>query len=53
VVGGPDPDKPNDMHGSTYNRLRDQADELDDLGWGYVASSGAMSLTAHCVNASI
>jgi len=31
-----DPDKPKGMHWSTYNRLLDQADELDDRGWGCV-----------------
>lgn len=30
------------MHWSTYNRLRDQADELGYLGWGYGVSSGAI-----------
>jgi hypothetical protein len=27
-----DPEKPNGMHWSTYNRLLDRPDELDDLG---------------------
>ena len=31
--GMDEPDKPKAMHWSTYNRLLDQADELDDLGW--------------------
>jgi len=31
-----EPDKPKGMHWSTYNRLLDQADELDERGWGYV-----------------
>ena len=31
--GTDEPDKPKGMHWSTYNRLLDQADELDDLGW--------------------
>ena len=28
-----EPDKPKGMHWATYNRLLEQADELDDLGW--------------------
>ena len=31
-----EPAKPKGMHWSTYNRLLDQADELDDMGWAYV-----------------
>ena len=31
--GTDEPDKPKGMHWSTYNRLLDQANELDDLGW--------------------
>jgi hypothetical protein len=31
-----EPGKPNGMHWTTYNRLLDQADDLDDMGWGYV-----------------
>ena len=36
--GTDEPDKPKGMHWATYNRLLDQADELDDLGWEYVIS---------------
>jgi hypothetical protein len=28
-----EPEKPNGMHWATFNRLLDQADELDELGW--------------------
>ena len=28
-----EPEKPNGMHWTTYNRLLDRADELDELGW--------------------
>ena len=31
--GTDEPEKPNGMHWVTYNRLLDQADELDDRGW--------------------
>jgi hypothetical protein len=31
--GMDEPAKPKGMHWQTYNRLLDQADELDDLGW--------------------
>jgi hypothetical protein len=31
--GMDEPEKPNGMHWSTYNRLLDQADELDERGW--------------------
>ena len=34
--GMDEPDKPKGMHWSTYNRLLDQPDELDEMGWGYV-----------------
>ena len=30
--GKDDPGKPNGTHWSTYNRLLDQADELDEVG---------------------
>ena len=33
-----DPEKPNGMHWSTHNRLLDQADELDEVGWTYYTS---------------
>ena len=28
-----EPEKPNGMHWATYNRLLDEAKELDDRGW--------------------
>ena len=28
-----DPEKPNGMHWTIYNRLLDRADELDERGW--------------------
>ena len=28
--------KPKGLHWATYNRLLDQPDELDEMGWGYV-----------------
>ena len=28
-----EPEKPNGMHWATYNRLLDEADELDERGW--------------------
>jgi hypothetical protein len=31
--GMDEPEKPNGMHWTTYNRLLDRADELDELGW--------------------
>ena len=31
--GMDEPAKPKGMHWATYNRLLEQADELDDLGW--------------------
>jgi hypothetical protein len=31
--GTDDPEKPNGMHWTTYNRLLDEADELDEVGW--------------------
>ncbi len=31
--GMDEPEKPNGIHWTTYNRLIDQADELDERGW--------------------
>lgn len=31
--GMDDPEKPNGTHWATYNRLLDEAKELDDRGW--------------------
>ena len=28
-----EPEKPNGIHWTTYNRLLDRADELDERGW--------------------
>ncbi len=37
-------EKPNGMHWTTYNRLLDRADELDDLGW--MSALGGLLLSA-------
>jgi hypothetical protein len=42
--GMDEPDKPNGMHWSTYNRVLDQADELDDLGG--LSAVGGLLLSA-------
>ena len=39
-----EPEKPNGMHWTTYNRLLDRADELDELGW--MSAFGGLLLSA-------